>query len=293
MKLLNKIIYKTIGGKIKIGNFNLKLYRNHSLPFILDKYPKYGANLVRLAKSVCNKHKTLKIFDIGGNIGDTIAMLLSDNANYKILSVEGDDIYSKVLSSNFKNNRSVHIYKNFLGSKNETINRSTSRDRGTLKISSTNNYKNTIEITTLDSLIEKNYECEGAKLLKIDTDGYDNQILYGAKIYLTKIKPVIYFEYDNEFLKENGENGLDIFDYLEKLRYKTLIFFDNRGRFLISIDITNKRNLTQLDTYIKNREGSFAYYDIAVFHSEDNDIAESFIKEEGGKAHIPHNESII
>lgn len=281
MRIFKKIIWKAIGGKVKIGNFFVKIARNQSLPFILEKYPDYGANLSRLASVVHGKHDPLMIFDVGGNIGDTIAMLLSDNPNYKVFSVEGDEKYLKILEENFGNNKSVNIYKNFLGSKNETIYTSVSRTGGTLKINfASDNKKNAIRIVTLDSLITKNPQCKGAKLLKIDTDGYDNQILRGAKAYLAETKPVIYFEYDSKFLKENNEKGLDVFDYLENLGYKTLVFFDNYGRFLISVDIQDKKTLGQLDGYINDRNGAFAYYDIVVFHSEDNDIAESFVKNE-------------
>ena len=278
-KIINKIIRQTIGGHLQIGNFNLKIYRGQNLPFVLAKYPDYGQNLVRLAKIIEQKYSPLKIFDIGSNIGDTIAMLLSSNPDYKILSVEGDDKYLKILKQNFGDNKSVYIYNNFLGDQNKTINQSISRTGGTLKINPQESHE-IINLITLDTLLEKEPEKQEVKLLKIDTDGYDNQILRGAKSYLEKTKPVIYFEYDTKFLKENGENGLEIFSYLEVSGYQTVAFFDNYGRFLISLDITDKEKLQQLDHYINSRNGAFAYYDIVIFHQQDQDLAKSFISKE-------------
>ncbi|MFA6476210.1 MAG: FkbM family methyltransferase [Candidatus Paceibacterota bacterium] len=281
-KLINKIIRQTIGGYLQIGKFRLKIFRGQNLPFVLAQYPDYGQNLARLAKIIETKYQPLKIFDIGGNIGDTIAMLLSSNSDYKILSVEGDDKYLKILKQNFNDNKSVHIYNNFLGDKNKTINHSISRTGGTLKIDPRES-KDKIGLITLDTLLEKNSEGKEVKLLKIDTDGYDNNILRGAKSYLEETKPVIYFEYDNKFLKDNGEEGLDIFPYLQGLGYQILVFFDNYGRFLISTETNKKETLSQLDHYINDREGAFAYYDIVAFHLNDADIAQSFIKNEESK----------
>lgn len=278
-KIKDKIIRQTIGGYLQIGNFKLKIFRGQNLPFVLDQYPDYGQNLVRLAKTIAIKYQPLKIFDVGGNIGDTIAMLLSSNLDYKIFSIEGDYKYLKILRQNFGDNKSVHIYNNFLGDQNKTISRSVNRTGGTLKIDPQESH-DTINLITLDTLTEKDPSGRGAKLLKIDTDGYDNQILRGAKSYLGEIKPVIYFEYDNKFLKENGEEGLDIFPYLQELGYQTLVFFDNYGRFLVSTETDQKETLSQLDNYISDRKGAFAYYDIVAFHRQDTELAQSFIKSE-------------
>ena len=62
------------------------------------------------------------------------------------------------------------------------------------------------------------------------------------------------------------------------------MFFDNYGRFLVSTETQNKNTLGQLDRYINDRNGAFAYYDIVVFHSNDLDIAETFIKNEEKRA---------
>lgn len=280
-KIVNKIVRKTIGQKFKIGSFNIKLGRDHNLPSVLAVYPKYGENLVNLARVVSNKYTSLKIIDIGANVGDTVATLLNDNPKYKILSIEGDESYLKILYENFGSNPSVKIFENFLGSKNETIRTSVQRKNGTLKINKINNDKESlVTVVTLDSLLENNRECIDAKLLKIDTDGYDNKIIRGAVKYLSDIKPVIFFEYDSKLLKENNEIGVDIFDMLEELGYKTLVFFDNYGRFLVSVDIKEKKTINQLHRYIDNTNSAFPYYDIAVFHNNDNDIAQIFVKKE-------------
>ncbi len=280
-KVRDKIVRKTTGGKMLVGNYNIKLDRNHNLSSVLERYPDYGSNLVRLAKYIDTKYKNLKIFDIGGNIGDTVAMLLSGNPNYEIMSIEGNEKYFKILTENFGTNKSVKLCKKFLGETNETIIASEIKQEGTLKLDTSITAKaSETAIITLDSLIARNPDFKGAKLLKIDTDGFDNKIIRGSKDYLTKTKPAIYFEYDSQSAEENKLNPLNIFIFLEEHGYKDAAFFDNYGRFILSTTLRDKKILNQLSRYTGNQMGSFAFYDIVVFHEQDSDIAESFIQNE-------------
>jgi FkbM family methyltransferase len=282
MNIIDKILNKTTNSRFRIGNFNIHISRGHSLPFVLQKYPDYGSNLVRLARTVNDKYDGLKIIDVGGNVGDTIAMLLSDNPDYEIYSVEGDKKYYNILCENFANNKSVRIYKNFLGDKDEIIQALADRNKGTLRLEhiSTNKNFEEIKLITLDTFILENPSVAHSKLVKIDTDGYDNKIIRGAKNYFKKNKPVIYFEYDKKLLGENGEDSLKVFEFLKDIGYSSLVFFDNYGRFLISVNVDNIETIKQLDHYVTNQAGSFAYYDIVAFAAEDSDISRSFIDNE-------------
>jgi len=272
---------KIKGGKMRVGDFELIIDQTHNLPYILDAYPDYGANLIRLARKISTKYKNLKIFDVGANIGDTIAMLLSDNPDYMIIGIEGDDHYFKLLSKNVGEHPNVILHKKFLGDTHGISYKETKRMGGTLRLKNgdTSN-KKTTEFTTLDEFITGHPDYKSVKLLKIDTDGYDNQIIRGGEAYLAEAKPVIYFEYDKTFLSANGENGMDIFAFLKKHDYTDVIFFDNYGRFLLSTTINDEKLMRQLDRYIDERNGAFAYYDIVVFHRSDSDIARSFIADE-------------
>ena len=282
MNIIDKILNKTTNSRFRIGNFNIRISRGHSLPFVLERYPDYGSNLVRLARAVNDKYGGLKIIDVGGNVGDTIAMLLSDNPDYEIYSIEGDEKYYNILCENFANNKSVRIYKNFLGDKDEIIQALANRDKGTLRLDniSTNKSREEIKLITLDTFISENPSMGNAKLIKIDTDGYDNKIIRGAKNYFKKNKPIVYFEYDKKLLGENGEDSLKVFEILKDIGYSSLVFFDNYGRFLISVSIDDIETIKQLDHYVTSRAGSFAYYDIVAFTAEDSDIARSFINNE-------------
>ena len=97
---------------------------------------------------------------------------------------------------------------------------------------------------------------------------------------MEETKPVLFIEYDRVLIEEVGDNALSGLAFLAGLGYSTAIFYDNSGRMLLSGDIEDRRLMQQLDSYIKNRNAAFSYFDIALFHKDDEDIAQRFITSE-------------
>ena len=70
-----------------------------------------------------------------------------------------------------------------------------------------------IQVRTLDSMIE---EIENLQLVKIDVEGFEQQVLEGAKLSLVKFKPVIAFEqWPSNFVDGKSE----VVDTLRKMGY--------------------------------------------------------------------------
>jgi hypothetical protein len=149
---------------------------------------------------------------------------------------------------------------------------------GSLRLDKTiNTKKEKIKTITFDGFIRTFPEYANSKLFKVDTDGYDNKILRGAEQFLKKTKPAVFFEYDKKYLTDAGDPGLPIFDYLADCGYQSLLFYDNIGRFIFSCEITDKKLLSQIDRYLRDRQGICPYVDIVAFHRDEKDIANSFI----------------
>lgn len=265
---------------VVIGNYKLLADPANSQPYIIKKYPEHGKALIRLAKTIKEKYGSLQIFDIGANFGDTAAMLLSEDKEYNIICIEGDEKPFAFLSTNFGRVQNVKMEKTFLDDKENITSKELEKTGGSLRLKQSNNGTNKVKFVTLDHLIKTNPSYKKTKLIKIDTDGYDFKIIRGAKQYIEEIKPILYFEYDSVFLSDNKENGVDIFPFLNNLGYQTFAFYDNYGRFLIALTFEAIRQIKQLDRYIQKRNGAFAYYDIVSFHKEDGEMAQSFISEE-------------
>ena len=70
---------------------------------------------------------------------------------------------------------------------------------------------------SLDDLLKKNKI--PIKLIKIDVDGYELDVLKSAEKTLKKIRPIIYFELAPYLYKEIGYKFDDLLNYLKKLNY--------------------------------------------------------------------------
>lgn len=110
-----------------------------------------------------------------------------------------------------------------------------------------------------------------SKLIKIDTDGFDCEILIGSLDLLSQIKPVIFFEYGPYYLRKFKSDEFEIFKKLRNIGYKAAIIYNNIGEYLVSIRLKNKEIIEDLNNYFSGRNGS-QYCDICVFHKEDFDL---------------------
>jgi len=258
--------------KTNIAGIILSLPFSHRLPFILKNHPYYSSNLGRIAKYAKGKYADLKGIDVGANIGDSIAIFRKEEL-FPILCIEGDDQFFSVLETNASSFTEVHIAKQFLGEETEKIHLINTKFGGTGNLQKDQNSTQTIEIQKLSDSIKQYPLFEKAKLLKIDTDGFDCKIIRGSLEFLDQARPIIFFEYDPFFLNKQEDDGLSIFTTLSKIGYEKLLIYDNFGYLLLSLSINNLDLLKEIHLYFSGRK-SYFYCDICVFHTEDIDIFE-------------------
>lgn len=275
--------HKIITGKV--GNYNILMNADHTIVKYRDQYPSYSVNLPRLAQYVIKKYPEMSIIDVGANIGDGVA-LVRTQVHCPIICIEGDPEYFALLKKNLHQFKETDAFNVFLGEKESRARIKTAKQGGTLQIKNPDQISATangavLEMTTIDSLAQaqqQKFSC--AKILKIDTDGYDLKIIRGSIDLLKRNKPILFFEYDRSYLDALSDKGLSIFNSLKELGYQSALFYDNFGRFLISTNLEELKKITQLDAYISGRKGAFPYYDLCVFHKTDNDIADQLINAE-------------
>jgi FkbM family methyltransferase len=253
----------------ELYGFSILIPFSHRLPFILKVYPHYSLNLVRVASCMQQKYLDFKVIDVGANIGDSVVMLRS-NINCPILCIEGDKNFLHILKHNVEKFENVEIEPCFLGSTNKTINAVSRSDGGTAHLELSMGNGN-IQMRPLSEVIQLHSSFSNTKLLKIDTDGYDCQILNGSQELILASKPAIFFEYDPFFLAKQGDDDLTIFSKLHGWGYEKALIYDNFGDFMLSVDLNNMEVLEEIRAYFSGRRGQ-RYCDICAFHSEDEDI---------------------
>ena len=268
----------------KVGKFNLLMNADHTIVQNIRNFPSYSANLPRLVQLVKEKYQDAGLIDVGANIGDGVA-LVRTQVDCPIICIEGDPEYFSLLKKNLEQFKRVLALNNFLGENESNASVETFKSDGTLRIQDKGNNDgqtgDSVAITTIDSL-SSTYEQAFSKIkvLKIDTDGYDLKIIRGSKEFIKKNKPALFFEYDRVYLDALNEDGLSIYSFLKDLGYSSILFYDNYGRFLISVSIEQIKEIEQLDAYIAGKTGAFPYYDLCVFHKDDSDIAQQLIDKE-------------
>ena len=125
--------------------------------------------------------------------------------------------------------------------------------------------------STLPVLLEKHPRFQKSKLVKIDTDGFDGKIIRGAEAWLAKHRPVLFFEYAPYWLSLQGDDGLSIFQTLERAGYARLLVYRNTGGYEYSISLSNKVLLQEMHEYVSRPS---IYFDLCAFHVDDAALAE-------------------
>jgi len=168
--------------------------------------------------------RPIVIFDVGAHYGESIKLFLKKLNIEKIYSFEASPQNFKVLKNNIYNIQSnkVEIYNFGLGEDNSNsfinqiiesssstineLNKNSKYFEKKLKILNVKKKgyfynKLPIKIITLDYFIEKN-NIHYVDLIKIDTEGYEFNIIKGLLKYSPKVK-LIYFEhhYDDMIIK--------------------------------------------------------------------------------------------
>ena len=123
-------------------------------------------------------------------------------------------------------------------------------------------------VLALDDILKE----RSPDLIKIDTDGYDLQVLRGAARCLKNIGPPLFIEYSPHHIRVHGhEDASTIFTFLRSMGYTTTIFYDNKG-YPISLLNLESRELQMIAQYTDAKPGF--YGDLLV--SKDRKLLERF-----------------
>lgn len=254
----------------EVAGIKLVVPLSHSLPEYLKVFPYYASNLGRLAALVKGKYPSACVIDIGANIGDSIAIIRRD-ADVPVLCVEGNPVFLKILVRNAARFQRVEVAPAYIGEKDVSVFADDKMLGGTSHISAGGSRE--IKIVPISNILAEHPAFKAAKLVKIDTDGFDCKIIRGSADFLAAARPVIFFEYDPLLLARQDDDGLSVFEALCGFGYDSAIVYDNLGHYLLSLHLSDSRLLKELHAHFLSYQGE-RFGDFCVFHSEDADLAE-------------------
>jgi len=236
-----------------------------------EVHPRYDRFLGELAAILPSQSV---VIDIGANVGDSLALMGASNPNLNVLCVEPDPYFLRylnknvqiVLNSEFKGE--IEVVKSFAGSP-----KSGSLVGGaTTKVFKTSDAGLDQFFSTLEELADvalERFETPKVKLIKIDVDGYDWEVLDSGMDFIAKDNPIIFFE--ALVIHAEGLDGLG--NTVESLRALDYSFglFDNFGNFVLESNLPTVLN--QLFSYtfpqVAKSSSPIQYFDVLAAPSKE------------------------
>ncbi len=252
----------------EIEGYNLLFPYNHKLPDYQCDFKNYDKKLKVIVEQI-QKNIVVSnsiIVDIGANVGDTVASIRKYTQSL-ICCIEGDSFYLNYLRENVKLFDNVLLFESYVAGVDSVAGK-ISRGNGTARIvtdNETEDIYNKLKIKQLAVILnEAELKFENVELLKIDTDGFDFQILLANRYFIEKFKFNLYFEYDISFNKDDYANSLELMKMLDNSGYK-LIVYDNFGNLLEIIQDNFSGLFELLNGYLiscRKNGGGIYYFDI-------------------------------
>lgn len=269
----------------QIGRFNLLLPDDHNLDRYQANWRLYDRALEDISRAVFQHHRNSTAIDIGANVGDSAALIQAHQV-VPTLCVEGNPEYFEYLTHNASVIGNIEIADCFVGQQDQVVNLElmTSRN-GTASIVNAVGSDGilTTNMQSLEVLLSYFPDFKDAKLLKIDTDGFDFDIILQSENVLAKLLPIVYFEYDISFNKKGVKTALRTIELLINLGYTRFIIYDNFGNPIMSLSETDQQRFIEITNYLVSnlyRSGQPAvyYFDVAAFHRTDESVFEAIYK---------------
>jgi hypothetical protein len=132
-------------------------------------------------------------------------------------------------------------------------------------------------VVSLDEIVRRHARFAEAHIVKIDTDGFDADVIESGREFLRGKKPIVYFEMDPCQANSSIEKWRVTWSQLRACGYDVFNIFDNFGTHIMQITGDQVVLVDQLLRYaVSNRQlprPSLFYYDVCAFSQENRHIS--------------------
>lgn len=275
-KLLINLLHDP-GCVMPIHGKPLHLPLSHALPLYLNDWPFYDRLPGRISEYIHRKYGFIKCIDVGANIGDTIAAFYKDDQD-RFLAIEPNKTFYKYLVQNWGGGaKNVEIFSGACGAECRTVMYEVLENAGTASLVTSENGTQ-IALRSLDNIVAQNPDFADFNILKIDTDGYDFEVIKGAQNIISANLPVILFEcYPDAENANYVEDVLGLLTRFSNIGYRYFLLYDNTGYLMGKYSLGHTDDFKRLLFYQLTR--NFYYFDILLM--KDVDIVPFYTSEIG------------
>jgi len=211
-----------------IHGFGVYLNRGNTYPHITKVLQYFNAPVVELVNQAYKAlGRKISFVDVGAATGDTV-LLLEQRCSGKVESYfcfEGDEEFGNLLKLNMRQFKNVKIISAILASELKNIPTLVKHHRGSASATG-----DSLQLAKpLDSFSQE--FGNGIDVLKIDVDGFDGDVLKGAKHILTACQPWVIFEWHPALIERARTDYRAPFQSLMDCGYNRFLWFSNTGHF--------------------------------------------------------------
>lgn len=243
----------------------LRLPLSHNLPLYQTLFPLYDQLPSRLGRFIRQHKGVLTCIDVGANIGDTVAAFYG-HATDTFLAIEPNPRYRAYLQANWGWCERVRIEDVLCTTEQGQAPFALEEHDGTAVFVPTEKGA-TYATTSLDMLLQKHQPFSAANVLKIDTDGFDFDVISGASQYISTHRPAILFESAIGTRKTYTEDCLHTLRLLAHRGYTSFLLYDNFGYLMGRFQVQKFHVFSNLLFY--QLTSPFGYFDILAMQDED------------------------
>lgn len=278
--------FPKLSRKVPVGEWHLHGPVNHMLDGYMRNFRYYDYFLPLLCKIVMDSGLHGAIVDIGANIGDTAALIRQRGVDSRIVAIEASPHFFALLSRNIhelaEKFGDIRLVNAFIGGKDDKLALDYTDGTAGTRVVADGEISEAAPAISLDSL-----NIDNISLLKIDTDGYDGEIIEAHFDYLKAHRPLIW----SEMFVEREESIQTWWRALSGISefYQGFMLFDNVGRLVLH-GILNEHSTNVIVELVRytwiQRElaqcgaggAGVPYFDIALFPETDNAVWNNFLK---------------
>lgn len=262
-----------------INGITLQLPSDHPIDFIKSRFKKYDEFLPFIVKRLLAGNG---VVDVGANCGDTLAKIVPHGPNLNYIAIEPSETYFNYLIRNSETISRLYplinitISKSAIGSDDGYYD--ISEKNGTAKLTkaveAVSGSFTKVRLKNIINSLNPNFR---PRLIKVDTDGSDYDVLNSGLDLINEYKPILFFECSpsNE---EQWLGYLDTLRSLKKINYKTFYVFDNFGDFILAT--SDIKIISNLIIYFASKPSQTPLYvDVLAVASADAGLADAAINE--------------
>jgi len=255
----------------------------------LAQFPYYNRSMGKLAQLVKTKYPDLTILDVGANLGQSIAEVYAYSPT-PCLSVECGPQNYALCRYNVKrisaDNEAVHalvgpegLYGTFEYAKDFELSGAKKPEWGfSTPVSA--GAEGAVPTVSLNTIVARYPRWANSKLVKIDAEGWDWQIIQDCKNFWSAARPLVYFEHNFEYVKDRQaghDQSLAAVQTLLDCGYTHFLVQDGRGHMIVQVNADHIARFHEINLHLymlRDVHKGTHYFDVTAVHAEDVDLVQ-------------------